>query len=255
MVRLLQWTAMSFIGLSSVFSCHAALGMHTGFKDSSGNIAFSEEFVRDYNAAEFARKATGSADPFHALLKKYRHPNERAELELTLGVIYSQRTGFVAPEKAVPHLTRALDYDLPDEAYLNTLLWRAGSFEQLGKREDAIRDHLRGLVACTRHDLPSEWPELLPPIAMFSIRPENEAEREAKRDYERYRSRVLLQQHVMRQRGYFVQGIRRLCQGVSESDTKLLDMLEQITPDPRKHASVVRLLKPEDAVVDSPRAD
>ena len=47
---------MSFIGLSSVFSCHALLGMHTGFKDSSGNIAFSEEFVRDYNAAEFTRE-------------------------------------------------------------------------------------------------------------------------------------------------------------------------------------------------------
>ena len=202
MSRLVDLAAASFIGLLANVSCHALAGMHSGFNAASGHMNFSERFVRDYNTAQSALEATGSTDRFHALLKKYRHPNERAELELTRGVIYSQRTGFVAPDKAVAHLTRALDFDLPDVAYLNTLLWRAGALEQLGEREDAVRDHLRGLVACTRHDLPSQWPELLPPIAMFSLRPENEAEREAKRDDERYHSWVLFEQHVLRQRGY-----------------------------------------------------
>ncbi len=244
MVRNRHLTVSSLIGLFAVLSGNVLLGMHTGLKDASGNISFSEDFVRDYNAAETALKATGSADPFHALLKKYRHPNERAELELTLGVIYCQRTGFVAPDKAVTHLTHALDYDLPEASYLDTLLWRAGSLEQLGKRDDAIRDHLRGLIACSNYDTPSEWPELRQPNAVIPIAPENEAEKEAKRDYERYRSTVLLQQHVMRQRGFFVQGMRRLSQGVPQNDEKLLNMLKEMTPDPQKHAAVLQLLKP-----------
>jgi tetratricopeptide (TPR) repeat protein len=225
--------------LVTVIGAGSSSAMNAEFRDAAGNFAYSDDFLRDYADALSEIANTGSAAPLHQLLETYDHPNERAELELTLGVIYAQRTGLVSPDKAITHLSRALDFELPDRAYVDALLWRAGAYEQLKKRDDAIRDHLRGLVACLKfadHDI---RPELLPPETLFSINPQDEEERQIKADYERYRSSVLLQQHIRRQRGYFAQAIRRLTNGQENNEDKLRTMLETITPDPAARENVL----------------
>jgi hypothetical protein len=238
-----RWRTI-LVGLAVVFCSSPLPAFHAGLVDAEGNIVFSAQFVRDYQAAEKEMTATGSVEPYLALLEKSRDSNERAELELTIGVIYCQRTGFVDPEKAVRHLGNALGYRLPETAYLDTLLWRAGSLEQLGKLDDARRDHLRGLLACLQYNTPSEWPELEPPTVAFSIGPDvTEAELQARRDYERYRTRVEFQRHVMMQRYYFVDALQRIGAKAPLQKQQLRSELEKLTPDADQHERIWKLVR------------
>ena len=238
-----RWAAM-VAGIAVTFYPTVLPAWHTGLVDASGKSIFSAEFVRDYQAADQALTTTGSVGPYLTLLTKCKDPNELAELELTVGVIYCQRTGHVDPKKAVKHLTNALGYKLPERAYLDTLLWRAGSLEQLGKLDEARRDHLRGLLACSYYDLPSKRPELTGPKAEFSIEPGNDAEVEAKRDYERYRASVILQQHIMMQQAYFLQGVKRICARSPLNEDQLQEELEALTPDVQKREAILHSFAP-----------
>lgn len=231
--------AVVAVVVTAVLNSNPLCAMHAEFRDASGNFAYSERFLRDYAAATSEIAEAGSANPLHELLEHYDQPNEQAEIQLTLGVIYAQRTGLVSPEKAIRHLSLALDFQLPDRAHVDALLWRAGSFEQLRKRDEAVRDHLRGLVACLKFAPHDARPELLPPKIEFSINPQDDEERQIKADYERYRLSVMLLQHIHRQRGYFVQGIRRLTRDQADAEIRLKGMLQTITPDPKAQDRVL----------------
>jgi hypothetical protein len=94
-----------------------------------------------------------------AQLKRSTNAVERAQLEEGLGRLYSYRTGLVDYPKAVVHLTAALQNELPEHAYLELLMLRGNCQELLGKKGGALRDYLRGLLACSYHDLSGGWPE------------------------------------------------------------------------------------------------
>ena len=77
-------------------------------------------------------------------LTKYQRPEEQAELQLSIGLVYNQRTGIVDPARAVIHLSHALKYNLPERTYIATCTWRGSSYEQLKKYPEALRDYIRG---------------------------------------------------------------------------------------------------------------
>jgi len=64
-----------------------------------------------------------------ALLKKSTNAVEKAQLEETLGRLYSYRTGLVDYPKALVHLTAALQNELPERNYLELLLLRGNCQE------------------------------------------------------------------------------------------------------------------------------
>src|SRR5262249_18267121 len=94
------------------------LAFEAGFLNAAGETVFSPEFMRDYQSAEAEVHAKQSAEPFVQLLAKSKRADEKAELEVTLGVIYVQRTELVNPTKAVEHFTKALGYRLSDETVM-----------------------------------------------------------------------------------------------------------------------------------------
>ena len=81
-----------------------ALALHSGLS------GFSSDFLRDYDSAQKTVDQSKSAEPLLVLLEKYTSAMERAELELSIGLAYGQRTGVVDPAKAVAHFTAALQY-------------------------------------------------------------------------------------------------------------------------------------------------
>jgi hypothetical protein len=239
--RLLDIALLAMVAASCP---HPLFAFHAGFVDARGESVFSAEFVHDYQSADNASITTRSVKPFLELFSKYKQPNERAELELTIGVIYAQRTGHVDPAKAVKHLTNALNYQLPDETYLNALLWRAGSFEQLGKLDEARVDHLRGLLACSYYQLPLEWPEAKEPISPISIGSDvDDADAQRRRDYYAYRARIKLQQAILMQQFYFIDGLKRISSRSPLDQDQLRKVLGDLTPDERKHELLLRLLQ------------
>src|SRR5437868_6346941 len=97
----------------------------------SGLSGFSAAFIRDYVAAEQMVGSSKSAKPLIALQDRYTNEVEQAELEVTLGFLFSMRTGVVDPSNAVVHLTAALGYNLPEETLLKIFMYRGSSMEQL----------------------------------------------------------------------------------------------------------------------------
>jgi len=63
-----------------------AFALHSGFKDAKGDTVFSKEFIRDHEFADNAVTESQSIEPFLKLLKKYKQPEEVAELELSIGL-------------------------------------------------------------------------------------------------------------------------------------------------------------------------
>jgi hypothetical protein len=244
MIHASHWLNIALFGIVAALCPHPLFAFHAGLVDARGESVFSEEFVRDYQSADNASITTRSVKPFLELLSKYQQPNERAELELTIGVIYAQRTGQVDPANAVKHLTNALDYKLPDETYLNALLWRAGSFEQLGKFDEARADHLRGLLACSYYQLPTEWPEAKEPMSPISLGSDiDDVDAERRRDYYAYRAQIKLQQAILMQQFYFMDGLKRISSKKPLDQEQLRKVLGDLTPDERKHELLLRLLQ------------
>jgi hypothetical protein len=64
-----------------------------------GETVFSVAFIEDLRGAEDAARIAKSVGPIAALFAKYSKPEENVELELTLGLHHSQRTGMVDPRR------------------------------------------------------------------------------------------------------------------------------------------------------------
>ena len=135
----------------------------------SGLSGLSEEFRRDYRFAQDKVNQTKSAEPLIALQRRYTNKTEQAELEVSIGLTYNQRTGVVDPSKAVVHFTAALGYDLPERTCIEILMWRGNSQEQLKKSKEALTDYLRGLLACSYYNLTGGWPEIQQPTVPIFI--------------------------------------------------------------------------------------
>jgi hypothetical protein len=202
-----------------------------------------DNFLRDYDLAQKAVDQSKSAEPLLVLLERYTSPMEKAELEVSIGLAYNQRSGVVDHAKAVVHFTEALQCALPERTYLTILMLRGNSQEQLKKTNEALRDYLRGLLACSYHDLSGGWPEIQSPkvpIYLNSPDPENS---ERVRDYNTYRESIDLQQFLLSQRFYFIEAVKRVRQEVPKSDDQIVEILGALSPDSRRFELITDWLK------------
>ena len=97
-------------------------------------------------------------------------------MESSIGLIYNQLEGFIDYAKAVIHLSNALKYRVPEETYINILMWRGNSVELIKKYDEALKDYLRGLLACSYQDLSGGWPEIRLPQVPFGRRSDDPKE-------------------------------------------------------------------------------
>ena len=220
-------------------------GLYGNFTDAKGETVLSEQFREQYQSARNAVEASRSVEPFLELLGKCKRPEEVAELEMTIGVTYGQRTGLVDPTKAVVHFSNALGYDLPEKAYIQAIMWRGNSLEQTKKRREALEDYLRGMLACSYHELSGGWPEMLPPTVRINRRSRDPEDVQRVRDYQRYRKRIKFKKFLLMQRYFFVEAVKRVQAYASISDGEVLKTLEKLSPDASRHASIMNLLKSE----------
>ncbi|WP_269527159.1 hypothetical protein [Coraliomargarita parva] len=217
--------------------------LHSGITDAKGDCAFSEEFIRDYDQAQKLVDELKSAEPLIKLTEKYQQEQEQAELELSIGLAYNQRTGVVDPAKAVVHLSNALKFQLPERTQIKIFMWRGNSLEGLKKHEEALQDYLRGLLACSYHDLSGEWPEIKPsdvPIYMNSDDPKNE---QRVRDYQRYRRSIDFQRFLFMQRHYLIEAVKRVQVDAAIDEAQIRRILKGLTPDESRYDVVLGSIK------------
>ena len=113
--------------LAAVLFYAVALHASSALATHSGLSSFSSDFLRDYESAQKSVDESKSAEPLLSLLERYINATEKAELEVSIGLAYGQRTGVVDPAKAVAHFTAALQYALPEKTYIEILMWRGNS--------------------------------------------------------------------------------------------------------------------------------
>jgi hypothetical protein len=231
--------------ITAAIACVIAFYVLPAFPQFSGLSGFSEAFLRDYTSAQDLVNQTKSAEPLLALQRRYTNEPEQAELEVSIGLIYNQRTGVVDPSKAVVHLTAALGHDLPEKTCIEIFMWRGGSQEQLKKPKEALTDYLRGLLACSYHDLTGGWPEIQPsklPIFINSPDPGND---QRIKDYQQYRKRIDFQRFLLMQRYYFIDAVKRVRPEAAKSDGEIVKMLETLSPDASRYGPITDWLKSE----------
>lgn len=162
-----------FLVLLPLMVTQIALGFHTLGESGEGNAAtFSEKFRHAYTAATSDQSKPDAVTQLEEMREKCTRPEEIAEIELTLGVIYGQRAGMVDQVKAVPHFTKALNHEPPATVRTGVLVWRGNALEQQKRYRAALPDYLRGLVICTQFDLFHGWPKD-PPSLQEDPRPES----------------------------------------------------------------------------------
>lgn len=243
MKKHMQMIAAVLVG--TVLCVSSVFALHSGLVGAEGECIFTKEFIQDYEAAQKSVDTLKSAEPLLTLLTKYRKPEEQAELELSIGLVYNQRTGVLDPAKAVTHLSRALEFNLPERTYIEICMWRGGSYEQLKKYPEALRDYIRGLLACSYRDLAGGWPEVLAstvPIYMNSDDPENP---QRVKDYQRYRYAVDLKQFLLRQRYYLIDALKRVQADGAIADKALEKAVKELTPDTSRYEIIAGLMKSE----------
>jgi hypothetical protein len=222
-----------------------AFAFHSGLTTAQGDCIFTAGFIQNYQAAQHSVDKLKSAEPFITLLTKYPKPEEQAELELSIGLLYNQRTGVVDPAKAVIHLGRALEFHLPEKTYIEICMWRGGSYEQLKQHPEALRDYLRGLLACSYHDLSGGWPEIASPNVPIFINSTDPENAQRARDYRIYRAAIDLKRFLLMQRYYLIDAIKRVQADGALDDNALAKAIHELTPDRSRYDLIVSFLKSE----------
>lgn len=231
--------------IAAIVLCAVALPLSSALAAHSGLSGFSSGFLRDYESAQKAVDQTKSAEPLLALLAKATNTTEKAELEVSIGLVYGQRTGVLDPAKAAVHFTAALEYELPEKTQIEILMWRGNALEQLKKGTEALKDYLRGLLACSYHDLSGGWPEIQSPkvpIFTHSTDPEN-AERI--RDYNAYRKAIDFQQFLLMQRYYLIEAVKRVTKDPLREPAVIMETLSTLSPDSSRLEIIRQWLKSE----------
>ena len=229
--------------ITVTLTCAIAFYVLPAFAQFSGLSGFSEAFLRDYSSAQEMVNQTKSAEPLIALQRRYTNATEQAELEVSIGLAYGQRTGVVNPSNAVTHFTMALRYDLPEKTYIQILMWRGNAQEQLKKPGEALMDYLRDLLACSYYDLTGGWTEIQTSKVPIFINPPDPENEQRVRDYNLYRRHLDFQQFLLMQRYYLVEAVKRV-RG-EKSDSQILEMLQTVTPDSSRYGTIMGWLKSE----------
>jgi tetratricopeptide (TPR) repeat protein len=223
----------------------SAFALHSGLVGAGGESIFTKAFIQDYESAQKSVDTLKSAEPLVALLSKYLKPEEQAELELSIGIVYNQRTGVVDPAKAVAHLTRALEFNLPERTCIEIWMWRGGSYEQLKKYPEALRDYIRGLLTCSYRDLAGGWPELLAPTVPIYINSDDPENPQRVKDYQRYRHAIDLKRFLLMQRYYLIEAVKRLQADGAIADKALDKAVKELSPDASRIEIISGLIKSE----------
>lgn len=90
-----------FTSLLMFIACGSAYAWYSVDYDQSYGNPFSEEFTKDYHVAQEESGLPESLVSLTEMLTKYKKPQEQAEIEMTLGMIYNQQDGLVAPDQCV----------------------------------------------------------------------------------------------------------------------------------------------------------
>jgi len=238
-----EWLKSQEISTSQVEVIIFAL--YSGLSDVNGEGLFSKEFIRDYESAQKMVDELQSAKPLLELRKKYQKIHEQAELELSIGLAYNQRTGVVDPSKAVLHLSNALKFRLPEETRLRIFLWRGSSQEQLKKNDKALEDYLRGLLACSYYDLSGEWPEIKPPNVSIYINSDNPEMPQRIMDHQRYRETIDFRKFLFMQRYFLIDAVKRIQKNPVIDEDQVRKVLKTLSPDTSRYDIVVGFIKSE----------
>jgi len=179
----------------------------------------------------FQRRSTNSAD--------------QADLDVSLGLLYSQDTGFVNLSNAVIYFTKTLQYDLPQKEYIEVVLWRGNCEETLHEQDRALMDYLRGLLACSYYDLSREWPEIGPPAVPIytGFGSSNRENVQRIKDYQLYRRHLDFQQFVLMQRYYLIDAVKRIRE--RKTDSQIQKMIQELTPAASSSSKIMEWLKSE----------
>jgi len=213
------------------------------YAQHSGLSGLSPQFLQDYETASKASSESKSAQPFIDLLSKYETGDERTELEVTLGMIYSQRSGFVDPAKAVEYFTEALARDLPEETYSKILLLRGNSQEQQKKLSEARNDYFRGLLVCSYRDFSGGWPQIADPNVSFVRNSKDPQDLNALQDYNRYRKTIAYQRFLLQQRYFLIDAIRRITKQSPLSQEEITEILKRLSSDSSRYKIIQNWLK------------
>ncbi len=222
-----------------------AQAIHSRITDAAGETVFSPEFLQGYEAAIKAAEQSKSAEQVEQLLTKYKQPNEIAELELTLGILYGQRTGLVDPEKAIEHFNRALQYEFPEQTYLEIIMWRGNAHEQLKNHREALQDYLRGLLACSYQELSGGWPLDARPRLDYDIRSADAQDVQRAMDYRRYLQRITAQRFLLMQRYYLIDAVKRMQNELEANDQELRTILEELSSDTSRYGLILEMVHSE----------
>lgn len=235
--------AAAFVAI--VVCAPSAFALHSGLTGADGECIFTKEFIQDYETSQASVDTLKSAEPLLALLPKYRKPEEQAELEVSIGLVYNQRTGVVDPAKAIAHFSRALEFSLPERTYIEICMWRGGSYEQLKQYPAALRDYIRGLLVCSYRDLAGGWPEILPATVPIYMNSEDPEDIQRARDYQRYRYAIDLKRFFLMQRYYLIDAVRRVKTDGAIADSAFEKVVKELTPDTSRYEIISDLLKSE----------
>jgi len=234
--------------LAAVFYCAIALLATSALATNSGLSGFSSDFLRDYESALKAVDQSESAEPLLVLLERYTNEAEKAELEVSIGLAYGQRTGVVDPAKAVAHFTAALQYQLPEKTYMEVVMWRGNAQEQIKKQNEALKDYLRGLLACSYYDLSGGWPAEIqsPKETIYTNSPDPENS-ERVRDYNTYRKNIDFQRFLLMQRFFLIEAVKRVQPDLAKSGNQIVDILATLSPDSSRFETITDWLKSENS--------
>jgi len=224
------------------------------FRDAKGDHALSADFIERYKSVKDEARESMSMEPLLKFRSECDRPEEIADLEIFIGKAYNHQGGFVDHEKSVIHLSNALSYALPEETYLKVLMWRGNSYELKRRHDDALKDYLRGLLACSYHDLSGGWPsvdrELIdangPGVrtADGSGDPPQEY-LDKHRDFRRFHDQLRLDENLLFMRYAFIEAIKRIRADQSLDSVKILNTLMEISPDRARYASLIQLIEGE----------
>lgn len=221
----------------------------TGLSGEGNGVSFSKEFREAYQAARPDGSDPASIKKLTGMAAKFQSPHEQAEIALTLGVIYGQRTGLVNPKKAVPQFTKALKGDLPATVRTQVFLWRGNALEQQKRLPAALPDYIRGLMMCTQFDLSHGWPKDPPQLkedqrAESAVDPE-----ELKRprsgpgrsgaDSLQQTRLIRVERRMLMHRYYLIEAVKRMAKKLELDVNDLEDEIAHIVSDSRRATQIL----------------
>jgi len=149
--------------------------------------------------------------------------------------------------KALVHLTAALQYELPEQTYIELLMLRGNCEEFLGNKAGALSDYLRGLLACSYHELSGGWPEYRQPHYRTVASPPDPEWHERGRDSRVDRNAIDTQRFILMQRYFFVDAVKRLM-NLHQADQKTIrEVLAELSTDSSRFGIILRWINSENS--------